>query len=103
MPAFDEVFQVSIKSRRWKCSLQEETRSLHVFVRKTFKVFHKREEEIFVLICIRTGGIWDGQGLPSMVPLERGEFTDGGGKYLHEGEEYIISSPAQLVMTELGK
>lgn len=26
-------------------------------MRKTFKVFHKREEEIFVLICIRTGGI----------------------------------------------
>lgn len=76
---------------------------MHVFVRKTFKVFHKREEEIFVLICIRTGGIWDGQGLHSMVPLERGEFTNGGGKYLREGEEYVISSPAQLVMTELGK
>lgn len=56
-PAFDEVFQVSVKSQRWKCSLQGEMRSLHVFVRKTFKVFHKRKEEIFVLICIRTGGI----------------------------------------------
>lgn len=74
MPAFDEVFQVSRKNQQWKCVLQEETKSQHVFVTFKFKKFSMKEE-IFMLVYSRMVGMTAGQPPLSVLHVENNSLT----------------------------
>lgn len=91
MPAFDEVFQFSRNNQQWKRFLQEETKSSHVFVTKTFKVFYKRRN---LHASVRQDGGDESWSVSTFSPPHR-DFSSRGIKRLHEGEGDIISSPVQ--------